>query len=484
MIASQKDATSKDAAPTSHAAKRAGVVRCAIYTRKSSEEGLEQEFNSLDAQRESAEAYIASQKGAGWTCLPGHYDDGGYTGGNMERPGLKRLLEDIEAGMIDCVVVYKVDRLSRSLIDFARMLQVFEGRGVSFVSVTQQFNTTQSMGRLTLNILLSFAQFEREIISERTRDKIAAARRKGKWAGGRPLLGYDIVTGPGGSRLVANEAEAAIVREVFAIYLKEHSLLKVVAACAKHGWTTKSWTTKAGKAQGGRPLDKGAVFALLTNVAYAGKVRHKREVYEGEHEAIVDGETFGKIQTRLRVNGSTGGSEQRNIHNALLKGLVRCASCGCSMTHTYTKSKPTRSTTTGASKGRRLYRYYVCSRAQKYGMGTCPAPSLPAGDLEAFVVEQIKGVVTGSGSMAEAVVDRALAMIRAARPDLAIDRDEVMGSLEVFDPVWESMTPKERITLVHALVERVDWDASTERVTVTYREVEPVQANEDGVLVA
>jgi site-specific DNA recombinase len=204
----------------------AKAVRCAIYTRKSSEEGLEQEFNSLDAQRESGEAYIKSQEHEGWECLPTHYDDGGFTGGNMERPALKRLLADIEAGKVDCVVVYKVDRLSRSLLDFALMMGTFETHGISFVSVTQQFNTASSVGRLVLNVLLSFAQFEREIISERTRDKIAAARRKGKWAGGHPILGYDV--DPRGFRLVVNEDEAVRVRAIFELYLELRAMIPAV----------------------------------------------------------------------------------------------------------------------------------------------------------------------------------------------------------------------------------------------------------------
>jgi len=223
---------------------RTPQVRCAIYTRKSTEEGLEQEFNSLDAQREAGEAYIASQKAEGWVCLPERYDDGGFTGANIERPAVKRLLADIEAGRVDCVLVYKVDRLSRSLLDFARMMETFDRYKVSFVSVTQHFNTTQSMGRLTLNILLSFAQFEREIISERTRDKIAAARRKGKWSGGKPMLGYDLEGGPGASKLVVNEAEAEQVRTIYALYLEKQSLIQLARELAKRGWTTKQWTTR------------------------------------------------------------------------------------------------------------------------------------------------------------------------------------------------------------------------------------------------
>ena len=215
------------------------VVRCAVYTRKSTEEGLEQEFNSLDAQREAGESFIASQRGEGWTCLPDRYDDGGFTGGNMERPGLRRLMSDAEAGRIDCIVVYKVDRLSRSLLDFARIMEVLDRHGVSFVSVTQQFNTTSSMGRLTLHILLSFAQFEREIISERTRDKIAAARRRGKWSGGRPILGFDV--DPRGGRLVVNADEASRVRESSAS----------TSSASLSSRRSRSWTRGAGPTSGG-----------------------------------------------------------------------------------------------------------------------------------------------------------------------------------------------------------------------------------------
>jgi site-specific DNA recombinase len=221
-----------------------GTKRCAIYTRKSTEEGLEQEFNSLDAQRESGEAYVKSQQHEGWECLPDLYDDGGFTGGNMERPALRRLMDDIEAGNVDCVVVYKVDRLSRSLLDFARMMETFDRHRVAFVSVTQQFNTSTSMGRLVLNVLLSFAQFEREIISERTRDKIAAARRKGKWTGGLPLLGYDV--DPRTCKLIVNEEEARQVRAMFELYLEHRSLITTSRELDGRGWRNKRWTTRKG----------------------------------------------------------------------------------------------------------------------------------------------------------------------------------------------------------------------------------------------
>src|SRR5262249_17103061 len=266
------------------------LVRCAVFTRKSTEEGLEQEFNSLDAQREAAAAFIQSQVSAGWSCLPERYDDGGFTGGNMDRPALRHLLEDIEAGRVDCVVVYKVDRLSRSLLDFARMMATFDQHRVAFVSVTQQFNTATSMGRLVLNVLLSFAQFEREIISERTRDKIAATRRKGKWTGGRPILGFDL--DPDLGKLVVNADEAVQVRAIFELYLQHEALLPVVLELQRRGWTNKRWTTKGGLERGGRGFTKTNLHRLLTNVAYAGKVRHKQDVYPGEHPAIVSEETF------------------------------------------------------------------------------------------------------------------------------------------------------------------------------------------------
>ncbi len=270
------------------------LVRCAVYTRKSSEEGLEQEFNSLDAQREAGEAFIRSQAGEGWTLISERYDDGGFTGGNMDRPALKRLMADIEAGKIDCVVVYKVDRLSRSLLDFAGMMQIFEQHKVSFVSVTQQFNTATSMGRLVLNVLLSFAQFEREIISERTRDKIAATRRKGKWAGGHPLLGYDV--DPNGYKLTVNPPEAERVRAIFNLYLEYESLLPVVQELAERKWVGKRWTTRKGPERGGEPFTRTSLYRLLTNVAYVGKVRYKQEVHDGEHPGIVDPHVFQKAQ--------------------------------------------------------------------------------------------------------------------------------------------------------------------------------------------
>jgi site-specific DNA recombinase len=353
------------------------TVRCAIYTRKSTEVGLEQDFNSLDAQREACLAYIQSQRHEGWKCLSTRYDDGGFTGGNMDRPALKRLLADIQAGKIDCVVTYKIDRLSRSLLDFARIIGIFEKHHVSFVSITQQFNSATSMGRLVLNVLLSFAQFEREIISERTRDKIAATRRKGKWSGGLPVLGYDV--DPQVLRLVVNPKEAARVRAIFDLYLKHQALLPVVKELERRGWRTKVWVTRKGRKLGGQPLVKTNLHKLLTNPTYAGKLRYKTELHNGEHAAIVDPVQWQKVQELLQRNRHTGSTE-RNESGAILKGLLHCRPCGCAMTPTC------------ASKGNKCYRYYVCSNAQKRGWDHCPSQSVPAGPMERIVVEQIARV--------------------------------------------------------------------------------------------
>ncbi|QYU67698.1 recombinase family protein [Leptolyngbya sp. 15MV] len=366
---------SADAALNGPPATRPGIrcIRCAIYTRKSTEEGLDQEFNSLDAQRESAVAYIASQKNEGWSSVPDRYDDGGFTGGNMDRPALKRLMDDIEAGKVNCVVVYKVDRLSRSLMDFARLMELFDRKGVSFVSVTQQFNTTHSMGRLTLNILLSFAQFEREIISERTRDKIASARRKGKYQHGKPILGYDFVPAPApftGRRLVVNKEEAGRVLRIFELYLEAGSILRVADECNSRGWTTKSWTTTAGRTVGNREFDKTIISRMLRNPLYLGKVPHNGAVYDGEHEAIIDGDLFRRVQSQLKLAGARGGASVKNSTGSLLGGLVRCKGCGCAMSPSSASKKKTDGTRT-------RYRYYVCSNAVKRGRQHCAAPSLP-----------------------------------------------------------------------------------------------------------
>ena len=424
-------------------------VRCAIYTRKSSDEGLEQSFNSLQAQREACEAYIASQRHEGWHVIPKRYDDGGFSGGNMSRPALKQLLEDIAARLVDTVVVYKVDRLTRSLTDFAKIVEAFDQKGVSFVSVTQQFNTTASLGRLTLNILLSFAQFEREMIAERTRDKMSAARRKGKWVGGNPVLGYDVH--PDGGSLVVNDGEATRVRAIFELYLELGSLLPVVDELEHRSWRLKQWTTRDGKTAGGKPFTRARLHQLLTNIAYTGQVRHRGEVYPGEHAAIVDAELWEKVQARLRANAPGSGRSLRNKYGALLKGIVRCATCNVGMVHTYTQ------------KDARLYRYYVCVKAHQRGWTQCETRSVSAPELEQAVTDQIRGV--GRNPVMLTAVMQRLEELGAG----AVRREDVAQALREFDGLWGHLAPREQEQLIKTLVETVSYDGRTGTVTVGFR---------------
>jgi site-specific DNA recombinase len=292
-------------------------IRCAIYTRKSTEHGLEQEFNSLDAQRDACQAYIKSQASQGWRALPQHYDDPAYSGGNLDRPALQRLLRDIDAGRIDVIVVYKIDRLTRSLSDFAKLVETFDAKSISFVAVTQQFNTTTSMGRLTLNVLLSFAQFERELSSERVRDKVAASRRKGKWTGGTVPLGYDAKD----KKLVINKAEAETVRYIFKRYLELQSFAKLVEDLDRKGIVTKRRKTKVTKYQGGIPFTYGPLAHFLKNRLYIGETGHNEKWFPGEHAAIVDRKTFGQVQ-QLLVSKSAGRNVRHTASNALLMGKL------------------------------------------------------------------------------------------------------------------------------------------------------------------
>ncbi|MCL4199420.1 MAG: recombinase family protein [Phycisphaerales bacterium] len=460
-------------------------IRCAIYTRKSSEEGLDQEFNSLDAQREGAEAFIASQKAEGWTCLPERYDDGGFSGGSMERPALARLLRDIQSGGIDCVVVYKVDRLSRSLLDFSRIMETFEKHGVSFVSVTQQFNTTHSMGRLTLNILLSFAQFEREIIGERIRDKVAAQKRKGKWAGGVPVLGYDVDRNGPSPRLVINAREAARVRDIFALYLEKGSLQPVVSELTRRGWVNKRRLTKKGQTLGGRPFDKATLHVFLTNPILAGNIVHKCEVYEGEHDAIIDQVVFDQVQSLLKTNGRTGGAEVRNKYGALLRGLLKCKGCGHAMTHTFSSAR----------KGR-FYRYYRCVRAIKSGAQVCESGTLPAAEIERVVVDEVRALATDKAHLAE-VLAKAQASVAGEQSTLATERDDLKGELrrqhqELRRLVKDGRTDRETTARIAELNDRIrsgdqrlrELDArivELERETITRAEAEAAFADFDGL---
>jgi DNA invertase Pin-like site-specific DNA recombinase len=348
-------------------------LRCAIYTRKSSEEGLDQSFNSLDAQRDACEAYVASQKGEGWTALRSLYDDGGWSGGSMERPGLKRLLDDIAAGKVDIVVVYKVDRLTRSLADFARMVDLFDKHNVSFVSVTQAFNTTSSMGRLTLNVLLSFAQFEREVTGERIRDKIAASKARGMWMGGYPPLGYD----PKERTLVVNQDEAEIVRRIFARYIQLGSVNQLALELEQQGVVSKRWTSASGVVRGGVPLSRGALFHILRNRLYRGEIVHKDMSHPGQHDAIVDEELFAAAGARL--NGNAVVRRERTIRSSPLTGLVfDGAGNRMSPAHAHGKS------------GQR-YLYYVSAPLQAGGTVRDDILSrVPAAVIEDAVFERLR----------------------------------------------------------------------------------------------
>jgi DNA invertase Pin-like site-specific DNA recombinase len=350
------------------------VVRCAIYTRKSTEEGLEQDFNTLQAQREAAQAYILSQKQSGWYALPDTYDDGGFSGATLERPALARLLQAVETRALDCVVVYKVDRLSRSLLDFARLLSLFERHGVSFVSVTQDFNTTTSMGRLTLNVLLSFAQFEREIISERTRDKLSAARRKGKWTGGNPVLGYDV--DPRGGRLLVNAAEAERVREIFSICARTQTIAQAVTELNARGLTTKDWISKAGAHHLGREFQNSTLEFLIRNVVYKGQISHKGVLYAGEHLPIISAELWERVSEQHNP-GARKTKPHRKVHT-LLTGFLYCGRCGRFLSVTYTSRRGIR------------HAYYVCATCKRRtGAGERIRPIATA-DLETSLVRELE----------------------------------------------------------------------------------------------
>lgn len=479
-------------------------LRCAIYTRKSTEEGLDQDFNTLDAQREAGEAYVRAQRHEGWDLVPTRYDDGGFTGANLERPALQRLLADVELGLIDVIVVYKVDRLSRSLIDFSKLAATLEEHDVAFVSVTQQFNTASSMGRLMLNVLLSFAQFERETIAERTRDKMRAARRKGKWTGGTPMLGYD--TAPEGGRLVVNEAEADQVREIYETYCRVKSIARTVQEIDARGWRNKSWITKKGRLREGARFSKSSMGQILKHPIYIGCVRHDGQVLNGEHEGIVTPELFQRVQRILAHNAQTCGTRVRNKWGALLKDLLRCGHCDAPMVHT--------------TSGRRekQYRYYVCNHAREYGWAECPTPSLPAGEVERFVVERIRAIGADDTLVGEtlaaargqtearvaglrAEVARAQASIKrletehertgdqdlvgrieeaelrlaGVRDDLTraeqetVDEDDLRSALTRFDPVWDTLFPKERARIAKLLLEQVVYDGEAGTLALTFR---------------
>jgi DNA invertase Pin-like site-specific DNA recombinase len=398
-------------------------VRCAIYTRKSTDEGLDKEFNTLDAQRDACAAYIASQRQEGWIEVPDYYDDGGFSGGTLERPALKWLLTDIEQGRIDVIVVHRIDRLSRSLMDFARLVETMDAHGVTFVSVTQSFNTTTSMGRLTLNILLSFAQFERELIGERIRDKFAASRARGMWMGGKVPLGYRVEA----RKLLVVESEARQVRAIFERFVVLRSATKLAQELREKGILSKT----------GAPIDKGYLYRLLANRTYLGDAPHKGKVYPGEHEAIVPRELWDKVHAVLQVSPRVRANQARAQSLALLRGLIFGLD-GRALSPTHTR------------KGGRQYRYYVAQAVLK-DQGT-PHPDIvrriAAAEIEQVVLAQVRALVR----QPEVIVGTWRAT-REEAPD--VTEGEIREALENLEPMWEELFPAEQARLVQLLVERV-----------------------------
>ncbi len=401
-------------------------IRCAIYTRKSSEEGLDQSFNSLDAQREACEAYIVSQRHEGWQLIPTHYDDGGFSGGNMERPALKRLLEDMAAKRVDTVVVYKVDRLTRSLADFAKIVEQFDKQGISFVSVTQQFNTTTSMGRLTLNVLLSFAQFEREVTGERIRDKIAASKRKGMWMGGVVPLGYDLED----RHLVMNPAEAEQVKEIYRLYLKLGCVTKLKEHLKQTGILSKKRISRAERTSGGANYSRGALYLILHNRIYLGEITHKKASYPGQHAAIIDQEMWDQVQAQSQSNLQAPRKRPRSTEQSLLMGLLY-------------DEKGNRFTPSHANKKGRRYRYYVSQAVIRNARNRQHGPvRIPALEIEDLVISQLSLLLRSPQRLM----------------DMLADVDTSQGDVETLaeaSRVWSTATVEKVPTVLRSTVKRI-----------------------------
>ncbi len=481
-------------------------LRCAIYCRVSTVDQAQGEFTSIDNQRQMAEAYIASQAGKNWVVIDEHFDDPGFSASTTDRPALQRLLAAVDAGRVDLIVAYRLDRLSRSLSDFMRLMDRLRAAGVEFVSVTESFSTDNAVGRLTMGLLATFAEFERATIADRTRDKMAGARRRGRWTGGIPVLGYDVRD----KKLVINEPEAAMIREIFRLYLADQSISEVVEEINCRGWVTKSCKTKTGRRMGGVPFTKNGLNYILANVLYAGKTSYLGEVYEGEHEAIVDEKTFQRVQDLMARNAQTNGSQAKNKYGFLLKGLVHCVACGAKYVPSVTR------------RGPRVHRAYVCGSAMKKGYATCPCPTIKAQRLEDIIVQQIRRIgqdrelqretvrqvqelreakrpalvseqrrlrtrlekvrseirnlldALASGEHGASVgariadleeqagkVERRLVEIarEIAALDVGfVDEADVAKALSLFDPVWEMLFPHEQARIIQLLVDRIEHD--------------------------
>tara|TARA_R110002049_G_scaffold160202_1_gene325222 strand:+ start:1020 stop:2705 length:1686 start_codon:yes stop_codon:yes gene_type:complete len=438
--------------------------RCAIYTRKSTEEGLEQSFNSLDAQREACAAYVVSQKHEGWAELNDRYDDGGFSGGSMERPGLKALLDDVRDGRIDVIVVYKVDRLTRSLADFAKMVEVFDGEGVSFVSVTQAFNTTSSMGRLTLNVLLSFAQFEREVTAERIRDKVAASKRKGMWMGGAVPMGYDVQD----RALVVNAEEATPIRTIFTEYLASGSVRQLAARLNALGIVSKVRTNRHGRISGGTSFSRGALYNILRNPIYIGKVRHKEDLHEGLHEATIDDATWQRVQTQLADHGGTTISADRRSAKRPLDGVL-FDSKGRSMRTTYA-SKSVRGE--GTKRTKRYWYYTTAISASEDRTGV---ERLPADEIERVVQNGLMERLADRFWLADQIKGQAR------------DASEVGGILRATGMYLAKMDRNDETALIRTfpgLMDRIDVQKDHLRVSANLSVLAEPDADENSMLAA
>ncbi len=423
------------------ATERPSILRCAVYTRKSSEDGLEQSFNSLDAQREACLAYIVSQRHEGWKPLSTRYDDGGFSGGSLHRPGLQRLLADVQAHRLDLILIYKVDRLTRSLADFAKLIEVFDAHRVSFVSITQHFNTSTSIGRLTLNMLLSFAQFEREVTGERIRDKIAASKRRGMWMGGPPPLGYDVRE----RTLVINPAEAETVRHIFRTYLELGSVRLLAQRLHDEGARSKLHAPADGGSRGGKPLVRGVLYLMLQNRLYRGEIAHKGEVYPGQHEAIVDEPLWQAVQTQLMQHRVEGASRSKAVMPSLLAGLA------------YDQAG-NRLVPTHATRGGKRYRYYVSAGLVTGSRSEAPdGVRLPAADLEHGVVERVKRLL----------VDRAtlFGCLQSVEPDIS-RLESASTRAEALAGRCATAGQAELAIILRQLVSRVDVEQQQVRIAI------------------
>ena len=421
-------------------------LNCAIYTRKSHEEGLQQEYNSLDAQYDSASHYINSQSSQGWVRVNKRYDDGGFSGGNIERPALKQLLQDVQLGLIDVIVVYKMDRLTRALLDFSKLVEVFDKHGVTFVSVTENFNTTTSMGRLTLNMLLSFAQFEREVIGERIRDKFLASKRKGLWMGGMPPLGYDVVE----RKLIVNRQEEKIITFIFEQYLRHGSIIRLVKELDDRCYRTKSWTTQEGNKRKGKIIDSSMINKILRNPVYIGIISHKGEHHRGEHEAIIPQQTWDAVKAlhsdkKRHVPKSISCKSEQPY---LLRGII-FDQHGWAMTPSHT------------SKGKRKnYRYYVSTKAMKEGYSGTRLCSLPAEQIEPLVIAQLRQFFT-----TPEIIHRTHLKAQLMEPNITVD--EVRKNLNRFNEIWDQLFPLEQNRIVQLIVKRID--VGLDGVNITYQ---------------